>query len=486
MKKIISILALTLIISMSCKKEFLEILPKSTITLDLLFNTDKDFQDAVIGAYYEFQDFYDYYWQFGDLAGDDCIQSALRQTDRMRVDNFVNDVNDALLSNAWRDLYQVIERANTLLSNIESADASVITNKDLYIGEAKFIRALAYFDLVRIFGDLPMITAPVTVQAALETKRTAVDVIYNDVIIKDLIDAEAKLPETYSSANIGRATKGAAKSLLGLVYLTRKNFTLAESKLMEVTSMGYSLLPDFNDLFNFNNEHHKEYIFDIEYIDGNVGLGSVFQRDFLAEVQDVGLTFRDALRKKYGIQGAESGGAGTPNPEFMALFDPLDKRKDRTVITGIYDVDGNWVPIPESAALKALCLKYTAPIVTDGKVNWRVIRYADVLLMLAEALNENNKTTQALPYLNQVHKRAGLTEIAAGLTQSQLRDSIALERRLELYLEGTRWFDLVRTGEAMNACAKYGMKSHMTIFPVPQTQIEVVNDKDIFDQNEGY
>lgn len=485
MKRIISILTVVSILVMSCQEDFLEILPESAITIDLLLKTDKDFQDAVIGSYAEFTDVYDYFWQFGDLPGEDTWQAAPRVQDRVRVDNFAMDVNDGLLNNAWRDLYQVIERTNTLLASCEKADASIITNKDLYIGEAKFLRALAYFHLVRIFGDVPLVTAPLTVKQSLEKTRTSVDVIYNELIIADLLEAEMKLPAVYTAANIGRATSGAAKSLLGLVYLTRKDFVNAESKLLEVTTMGYALLQDFNDLFDFDNEHHSEYIFDIEYIDGNVGLGSQFTRDFLVESQDVGTPFRNALRALYNIQGPESGGGGTPTFDFIALFDPSDLRKYRTATTSIVDADGNTVAIPVGAAVPAISQKYNTSIVTDGKANWRVFRYADVLLMLAEAMNENNKTPEALNYLNEVRNRAGLDDYS-GLTQAEAREKIYLERRFELYLEGHRWFDLLRTGRALEVMAPYGMKPHMIVFPIPQTQIEVVNDPAILSQNPGY
>lgn len=485
MKAIMRISILASVLLMSCEKDFLEILPESAITIDRLFKTDKDFQDAIVGSYAEFMDVYSYFWQFGDLPGDDMWQAAPRQQDRVRVDNFAMDVNDALLSSAWRDLYQVIERTSTLLAKSETADVSIVPNKELYIGEAKFLRALAYFHLVRIFGDVPMITTPLTIQESLTKKRTDVDVIYNEVIITDLLEAEARLPEKYTAANVGRATQGAAKSLLGLVYLTRKDFVKAESKLQEVTTMGYSLLPNFNDLFDFDNEHHSEYIFDIEYIDGNVGLGSPFTRAFLVETQDVGTPFRNALRNLYNIQGPESGGAGTPTLEFIASFDPEDLRQYRTATTSIIDPDGNTVTIPPGAAVPAISQKYNTSIITDGKANWRVFRYADILLMLAEALNENGKTPEALTYLNQVRTRAGLAGYS-GLSQEETREKIYLERRFELYLEGHRWFDLVRTGRALDVMQPYGMKPHMTVFPIPQSQIEVVNDPGILPQNPGY
>jgi hypothetical protein len=172
----------------------------------------------------------------------------------------------------------------------------------------------------------------------------------------------------------------------------------------------------------------------------------------------------------------------------MDLWDPNDVRMDKSVRTGIYDLNNNWIESAfkaERITLKWIEPGYNFDISGNGRANWRIIRYADVLLMLAEAMNENSKTNEALTYLNQVRVRAGLTGYS-GLSQDEARNKILDERRFELFLEGHRWFDLVRTGRALTACSKYGMQSHMTLFPIPQTQIEVINNPDIFDQNEGY
>lgn len=489
MKYIKGVLAMALLLMMSCDKEFIEVIPKSVMTTDLVFKTDNDFRNALNGVYRQNQDFYDYFWEFGSLRGDDVEHWALRSIDRVAMDQFTLDVNSGRLNEAWLDLYAVVRSANTVLAKLEQADASVIKGKVQYNAEAKFLRALAYFNLVRIFGDVPMVTAPLDVQAALKTPRTGADVIYNDVIVPDLLEAESQLPPTYSSNLVGLPTQGAAKSLLGKVYLTRQDFPLAETKLKEVTTMGYALLDDFEDLFDFDNEHHSEYIFDIEYIGGNVGLGSPFTVTFHHEDQDVGTPLVNALYDAYDYSGRHSGGgAGTPTEEFMNLFEADDLRKARTAVAGIYDDEGNFVE--STAQTPRITLKYAQPgydfdISNDSKANWRVIRYADVLLMLAEAMNENGKTEEALGYLNQVRVRAGLTGYS-GLSQSEAREKIYLERRLELYLEGHRWFDLVRTGRAASVMQPYGMMPHMTVFPVPQPQIEVVNDPSILSQNDGY
>jgi tetratricopeptide (TPR) repeat protein len=486
MKNIISIIALVSILMVSCREDFIEILPESTVTVEKVYKTDKDFNDAIIGVYNGLQEPYEDFWEFGDLRGDDTEQDAERQVERVRVDDFAMDVNADLLNNSWRDYYDIIFRINTLLSYLEEADASIIPNKELYIGEAKFLRALAYFDLVRIFGDVPMLTTPISVEEAYQTGRENVDIVYDEIIIKDLLEAENNLPLP-EQTDVGRANQGAAKALLGKVYLTRKDFTKAEAKLQEVTTMGYGLLPNYGDLFDYGVEHHSEYIFDIQYIDGGFGLGSPFTTTFNVETQDVGTDLVNAIKRVYNIESPQSGGAGTPSEALMAAFDPQDLRKYITVATGIYVENGDFVPIAGPGQVNTITQKYmtSQTINGDSKANWKMIRYADVLLMLAEALNENGKTAEALTYLNQVRERAGL-EGYSNLTQAEAREKIYQERRFELYLEGHRWFDLVRTGRALEVMEPYGMQPHMTVFPIPQSQIEVVNDPSIFSQNPGY
>ena len=486
MKNILSLLALSLLI-VSCREDFIELFPESTITVEKVYKTDKDFNDAVIGVYNGLQAPYSQFWQFADLRGDDTEQDAERNTGEVRVDDFAMDVNDDLLNNSWRDYYDIIFRINTLLANMEEAEASMVPNKELYMGEAKFIRALVYFDLVRIFGDVPMLTAPISIDEAYEISRENAAIIYDEIIIQDLLEAENNLPETYTGTDVGRATRGAAKALLGKVYLTRQDFTKAEAKLQEVTTMGYALLDNFEDLFEYGIEHHSEYIFDIEYIDGGFDLGSPFTSIFTVETQDVGGALVDEIRRIYNIRGPESGGRGTPSDDLIEAFDPQDLRKDITVATGVYDQNGDFVPIAGSGQISAFTKKYMTSITINGdsKANWKVIRYADVLLMYAEALNENGKTAEALGYLNQVRERAGL-EGYSDLTQEEAREKIYLERRFELYLEGHRWFDLVRTGRALEVMEPYGMEPHHSVFPIPQSQIEVVNDPSVFSQNQGY
>lgn len=480
MKHTIILFICSSVLLTTCKKSFIEIPPESTVTVDILYKTDKDFQDATNGCYNVLQNQYQNFWVFGDLSADDVSEDIPNHFDHVTFDQFTVNDRQPILGSTWRNYYNLIYRANVILSNIDKADPLVVKNQDRYIGEAKLMRALAYFDLVRIFGDVPLTTANLSIEAALRLGREKADKIYTEIIIKDLLDAEAKLPFKYTGADVGRATKGAAKSILGKVYLCRKDFVNAETKLKELTTMGYALLPNFKDLWNYAaDEHHAEYIFDIEYEEG-INEGSGFTHTFAPSWT--------ALTNLYGIKGGTPSNDGAPTPGFFAAFDPKDARRSISVNYGL-TVNGVFTPIPTTSiqASKSFSTKYFTPVASsnDSRANWKVVRYADVLLMLAEALNENGKTSEAITWLNIVHTRAGLTGYA-GLTQDDAREKIYLERRLEFFLEGQRWFDLVRTGRALSTLQPLGMKAHMTLFPIPLTQIQIINNKDIFPQNPGY
>ena len=489
MKNIIRTLALASILMLSCSKEFISINPVSTVTTDFVYKTDKDFQDALTNTYAVFQTVYTDMWQFGDLRGDDIRSGLVSNLTASDMDKFILNSDAAILTNAWRNYYIIINYANNILEKIDAANVAVVTNKDRYIGETKFLRALAYFNLVRIFGDVPLVTKVLSIDESYLVKRESVAKIYSDVIIPDLLDAENKLPVAYTGANVGRATRGAAKSLLGKVYMTTKDFAKAEAKLQELTAapFTYALLAKFNDLFDYSkNEHHSEYIFDIEYEEG-INEGSTFTTQFSLSFQGSG-ALANVLILAYNLPAStigSGGDQGCPDEGLFKVFDPIDLRFAVTAAKG-YTYNGVYTPISPTG-IGSFTAKYmtTSVKLNDSKANWKVIRYADVLLLLAEALNENGKTDQALVYLNQVRKRAGVANYA-GLSQTDARSKIYLERRFELTMEGHRWFDLLRTGLALTTMQSYGMKSYNTVFPVPQGQIDVVHNVAIFPQNPGY
>jgi len=476
---VIRSIALLSIMIVSCSKKFIDLPPISSVSVDVVYKTDKDFLDGLTATYNTLQQQYQNFYIFGDIRGDDSWQSIYKNNSQSYSDAFVTSSSDQLMHTTWQNYYQAIFRINTILEKIKAADVTVVKNKDRYIAEAKFLRAFCYFDLVRIFGAVPMVTAPLTIAEGYKAGREKVDVIYNKVIIPDLADAENGLPLKFTGSDVGRPAKGAAKALLGRVYLTIKDFSKAEAKLQEVTAMGYSLLPNYNDLFDYSkNEHHSEYIYDIEYEEG-IGEGSRFTNAFAPNSQPFTAFF--------GI-GGNGDEQNSPTQGLIDLFDKKDKRKDITVgITGgFYNKDSVFVKLPTNTN-QTYTKKYITPVavINDSRANWKVIRYADVLLMLAEALNENGKTNEALTYLNQVSVRAGLTGYA-NLSKDAARDKIYLERRLELSFEGVRWFDLVRTGQAYNTMQKFNMLPYMTVFPIPLSQVQLINNPTIIPQNEGY
>ncbi len=476
----ISCLLMITLCAVSCSDRFIELDPISTVNMDNLYKTDKDFQDAVLGCYAVLREQYKSFWELTDLRSDDSWHQLGNDSRRISYDNFTLDPNVNSLRNNWLNYYKIINLANMVLTKIDEADESQVNNKGRHIGEARFLRALAYFDLVRLFGDVPMPLTPLTIEEAYQTARTNTNAIYNEAIIPDLTVAAANLPTGYSGADVGRATKGAATALLGKVYLTIRDFAKAEEELGKVINMGYGLLENYNDLFDYSkDEHHSEYIFDVEYDAGLGGLGSPFTNNFLPK--SIGGT----AEAYFGvIGGAEE--MNQPTQDLLDAFEPGDLRKDVTVIgnKGFHDEDGffhEWV------AITTFTKKYVTNITThhDSPVNWKVIRYADVLLMYAEALNENNKTEEALGYLNRVRNRAGLDGYST-LDKDTAREKILLERRFELAMEGHRWFDLLRTGNAFSVMEKYGMKEYLTVFPIPLGEIRVINNEDVLYQNPGY
>lgn len=468
-----------LMFTVSCGKKFIDLPPISSVSVDVVYKTDKDFLDALTATYNTLQQQYQNFYIFGDIRGDDTWQSIYKNNSWSYADAFVINSADPLMHSTWQNYYQAIFRINTILEKIKSADAAVVKNKERYIAEAKFLRALCYFDLVRIFGPVPMITTPITIEEGYKVGRESVENIYSKVIIPDFTNAENGLPLKYTGSDVGRPTKGAAKSLLGRVYLTLRDFPKAEAKLQEVTTMGYALLPNYNDLFDYTrNEHHSEYIFDIEYEEG-IGEGSRLTNAFAPNSQP--------FTSFFGI-GGNGDEQNSPTQVLIDLFDKKDKRRDITVgVTGgFYGKDSVFVKLPTNTN-QTYTKKYITPVavINDSRANWKVIRYADVLLMLAEALNENGKTAEAHVYLNMVRTRAGLTGYT-NLTKEAARDNIYLERRFELSFEGVRWFDLLRTGQAYATMQKYGMLPYMTVFPIPLSQIQLINNPAIFPQNEGY
>jgi hypothetical protein len=467
--------------------DFITTAPVSSASTEHVYRTDDDFAQAVVGVYRALQQEYNDMWIYGDIRGDDTWAEVVKDNAAYWSDAFVMNGDHETTNGSWSNYYTAIYRANMVLERLLDV---TVANAARHEGEARFLRALAYFNLVRMFGAVPLVTRVINVEEGYEVPRAPVADVYSQVIVSDLQAAQQLLPATYPANQMGRATRGAAAAMLGKVYLTQRDFANAEAQLMAVSNMGYSLLPDYNQVFAHGNPHHSEYIFDIEYQSGiGSGQGNSFAIQFMPNL----LSMNNGL---YGMTGA-GGEFNGPTQHLIDAFknSPSDLRRAITIapIGGYYnrlttypfqDTTAQFAAFPQATS-KTFTLKYVAPMNQGSPANWKVVRYADVVLMLAEAMNENGKTAQAHEFLNQIRKRAGVPAYT-GLTQAQFREAIELERRLELAFEGHRWFDLVRWGLAYERLKHRGMLPHMDLYPLPNQQVELINDPSIFPQNPGY
>jgi hypothetical protein len=306
--------------------------------------------------------------------------------------------------------------------------------------------------------------------------RTPAGQVYSR-IVEDLIAAQNALPVSYPASEKGRATKGAAQSLLAKVYLTQGEWSLAAEKAKEVMdAKTYDLWENYADVFNIANENGKEDIFSIQFRGGGIGEGSLYS-EFWAP-QSAGLT-------PLGGQGDIAA-----EPLFYESFRADDDRRRVTFLTQYTNPrTGQTVSYPSAGLRQPACWKYfdaTSTGWNQNNNNWPFLRFADVLLMYAEAVNEvTGPSADAYAAINRVRKRAKLPDLTAGLSQQAFRDSVLEERSYELSFEGHRWFDLVRRGrlvETMQALGKPVTQKH-TLYPIPATQI-ILNPA--LKQNPGY
>ncbi|WP_316795030.1 RagB/SusD family nutrient uptake outer membrane protein [Pedobacter agri] len=444
MKIYIYIIALFTLGITSCKKEFLEIPPKTALTDGVYFTSAKDFQNAVNGIYSPLRGFYGSAWVMGELRSDNTTYN-FNPNDRGSIapefiKDFTDDSNNGFTAGKYSGNYTMIARANQVLSLIDGLNFDSSLKNNLK-GQAYFLRALAYFDLVQYFGSVPIHLTPVKTLAETALPLSTAEAVYAQVIA-DAKQAATLLPPK-ASQEAGRATSGAAKMLLGNVYIVQKKWSDAEATLKDIT--GYSLMANYADVFDPNKKNNAESLFEVQYKQGPDGFASNFFYQFL--VQPITGAETQAIT---GIPESSRNvqGFNIPTPDIISAYESNDLRKAESIST----LTASGKPYPY---IKKYAHAHALTNNTDD--NWPVYRYAETLLFLAEASNELNKTAEAAGYLNQVRSRAGLAPTSA-TTQSTLRDAILQERRVELAFENKRWLDLVRTGNAVSVMTAYGQR----------------------------
>lgn len=478
----------------SCQNDFLEENPQSFISPDQFYKTEGDANAALIGVYNSLRGIYSQDITFvGDLAGEQTWPGVSNSNvDRTNIDAFQFDPANVILANNWANNYIVINRANSVIDNVPNITMDA-DKKGVIVAEARFLRALCYFNLVRTFGGVPLrLNETTEISPNINIARSSANEIY-DVIIDDLKQAEAKLPSTLVTSSLGRSTKGAASTLLAYVYLTMKDWTNAAAKSKEVitnkAAYGYDLFPTPADVWKISNENKLEHIFSIQFQSGPEVFGSAYAQFYLS-------------RQANAIQAAGISGFGQNLVEdaFWRTFDPADTRRDASILSSFIDPKtGNTVtynPIPKAPLNELSIFKYfdTAPFArSNNNNNYPILRYADVLLINAEALNElNGPTPEAYAAINAVRKRAGTTEVPmsllSGLDKVQFRAAVLQERSFEFCFESKRYFDLIRTGQLVPIMTAAGKKptAKNLLFPIPQREIDSNNKIEQADQNPGY
>lgn len=485
----IIVAAVALTIS-SCNKDWLSPAPENTlITKDSTFLKAENATRFVNACYSQLTA-----WQvsvfswtgMSSITSDDADKGSDPGdlgADKDQMDNFTYGPTSLSPAEVWAGNYIGVGRCNQALENVPkfSLDAAL---KDRLIGEAKFLRAWYYFNLVRCFGGVPKIdrvfSADSIDQVTAAYVRASKDEIY-DLIVADLTDAAAKLPlkTAYSSADLGRATKGAAQGLLAKVQLYRKNWAQALAQADAVINSNiYSLEPDYATIWRQATENGRESLFEIQGQDGGEGWG-------------IGGYF-----VHQGARGSVSGGYGgwgfnTPTADLEAAYEAGDKRKDATIYKiGQTLWDGAVVTSASNPRYN-----YKAYVSQSKEINYddwwsgkniRVLRFGEILLIKAEAANELGQTTVAQGALNLIRNRAGLGNTTAS-NQADLRNAIWKERRVELAMEHDRFFDLVRQGRAgtvLRAHGKNFVDGKHELFPIPLNQILLSQGR--LTQNPGY
>jgi hypothetical protein len=399
--------------------------------------------------------------------------------------NFTTDPSNQGVLDLWRGPWPGILYCNEVIQQVPGIDMDT-TLRNRVVGEAKFLRANYYFILVRYFGDVPLITEPQTPNDDLYPARTPKNQVY-DLIEQDLQDAVRLLPrrETYTGSDVGRASKGSALGLLAKVYLTLGDYADVIPLCQQVTDLGYTLNASYADNFDPAHKNGPESLFEVQY-SGSTTYG------FFDDLNQASWTSTFMGPRNTTFVGGAYGW-NQPTQEFVDSYEAGDKRKDLTILyEGCPDFNGNVYKSSYSTTgynvRKFLVPTTVSPQYNTSNEDFPVLRYADVLLMEAEALNETGKTTEAEAPLNQVRIRAGLPEVH-GQSQADLRNTILHERRMELAFEGDRWFDLLRIGNGqygldfLHSIGKTNATQKNLLMPVPQVEIDANPN---LTQNPGY
>lgn len=481
-----------LVILTGCSK--LDMLPISEKSIEGFYQTETHINQAVMGGYNGLRTAWvtsQASYMLTEARSDNTFQGQAYNDGS--VTRFEVKPDLPILYTAWSQYYDYINRCNELLQASPDIELDDLKRKQ-YEGEAKFQRALFYFDLVRLFGGVPIVTTPLTIEESYKIDRATIEEVY-DLILQDLNDAAESLPSEYDNANTGRATKWAAKGFLGKVYLFRSGYPLLKNEweqarqlFKEIIDSGkFQFFPNYKDIYDFSFESGKQQIFSIQFKAGASGNGNPFPT-------------RNASNDIAPVSSAEGGlpFGGSPfnlflSDDVLSSYEEGDIRKEVSIL-------GSWLhKSGEMITTLPTCKKYqngTVVAANDWDIDWIALSYTDVLMMYAECLNELSYVPdgEAFLILNQVRERAQLSSKTSSEVpdQQSFRLWMEQERRHEFAFENLRWFDLVRTDRALDVMKdflkQYGMENNIKsreqyIYPIPQTVRDITPE---IAQNSGY
>ncbi|OQP64285.1 carbohydrate-binding protein SusD [Niastella vici] len=511
---LIAVLACTVI---SCKKDFIELSPEDEIAEASFYKTEAQFRMALTAAYQPLRDLETNDFYTGEMRSDNThyqyyqINRGTAYTMRENIADFMDDPSNDYSNAVYFHCFRGVSRANIILDRIDGGTLTDAAKNDI-VGQAKFLRAFNFFKLVRYFGGVPLFVHEVTDAEQSFLPRSTADQVYAQ-IVDDAKDAIAKLanPVFTSGKQNGQATKGSATMLLAEVYMVQKKYAEAETLLNTLPAMGYDLLANYSDVFSTTNKNSKESLFEVQYLEGlQGGQQSQFIYFFLPRSSNT-TVITGVKTDNSGI-----GGWNTPTQDLIDAYeadDTLRKNASIAVAEGTYNSSNiftfsanksiiNYKPAAGKVGVPYI-RKYLNPHANPNNTNdnWPVYRYADALLLLAEAKNLQGKSAEALVPLNKVRARAfgNVTHNITTTDPAALTDIIAHERRVELAFENHRWHDLVRTGKAIDVMNAFGIKQkalysylspasyqvdkNRLLYPIPQSERDLNVD---LTQNDGY
>jgi starch-binding outer membrane protein, SusD/RagB family len=413
-------------------------------------------------------------WFLGDIVSDDAEkggESAADWAELQQLKDFRANAANSISFARWSELYQGIYRANVVIERVPAIEMDAKLRARL-VGEAKFLRAFFYFQLVKTFGGVPLVTKPLSPSEYCQA-RAPIQAVWAQ-IETDLKEAAEALPEksVYPGSDLGRATKGAANSLLAKAYIFQSKWAEALAASATVIQSGqYDLEPNYANIFKISHENGIESIFEIQHIQV-----ATSEYGDLNEGQETSI-YQGSRNQTYFT----GWGFNLPTQDLVDEFESNDPRLKATVIFN-GDILYEGTPAQQKADNGASTTGYAArkylyeyqpivPEVSNSPANWRSIRFADVLLFHAEAANELGNATAALESLNRVRKRVSMPVVTT-TNKDELRNAIYHERRVELALEGHRFFDLVRQGRAAAELKGFIAGKH-EYFPIPQLELDV-------------